>query len=287
MGRKYAYCGGRRSSGLCPADEGDRPVARLGHQPEDMGTFTDEAVDYPDIAARVARKVSSGEADRGILICGTGVGMCIAANKFPGVRAAPCHDDLTAEMSRRHNDSNVLCLSADLLGERLIRRMIELWLNAPFEGGRHARRVEKIVAIEKRGRGGADTNARLAAHSVLVGGGATPLDFLSFILPPSSFPLPRRCTWGGYAVRSGPDPKKAPTAGFAHGCSLENSPAVITMKGVMEDRSPRRNWPRAFLQDFLSCIILAVQNRMKLTNCCATPSCATNWSATLTNRSAA
>ena len=114
-----------------------------------MGTKTDEAVDYPDIAARVSRKVSQGEADRGILICGTGLGMCIAANKFPGVRAAPCHDDLTAEMSRRHNDSNVLCLSADLLGERLIDRMIELWLTTPFEGGRHARRVEKISAIER------------------------------------------------------------------------------------------------------------------------------------------
>ena len=75
--------------------------------------------------------------------------MCIAANKFPGVRAAPCHDDLTAEMSRRHNDSNILCLSADLLGERLIGRMIEIWLTTPFEGGRHARRVEKITAIER------------------------------------------------------------------------------------------------------------------------------------------
>ena len=76
--------------------------------------------------------------------------MCIAANKFHGVRAAPCHDDLTAELSRRHNDSNILCLSADLLGERLIDRMIELWLNTPFEGGRHARRVEKIIDLEHR-----------------------------------------------------------------------------------------------------------------------------------------
>ena len=123
-------------------------LEHLGHEVEDMGTKTDEAVDYPDVAARVSRKVSRGEADRGILICGTGLGMCIAANKFPGVRAAPCHDDLTAEMSRRHNDSNVLCLSADLLGERLIGRMIELWLTTPFEGGRHARRIEKISAIE-------------------------------------------------------------------------------------------------------------------------------------------
>ena len=113
-----------------------------------MGTFSGEAVDYPDVAAVVAEKVSRGEVERGILVCGTGLGMCIAANKYRGVRAAPCHDDLTAEMSRRHNDSNVLCLSSDLLGERLIDRMIELWLTTPFEGGRHARRVEKITQLE-------------------------------------------------------------------------------------------------------------------------------------------
>ena len=125
-------------------------VQRLGHEVIDVGTFSPDAVDYPDIAADVARKVGSGEVDRGILVCGTGLGMCIAANKVPGVRAAPCHDDITAEMSRRHNDSNVLCLSADLLGERLIDHMIEIWLNAPFEGGRHARRVDKIVEMERQ-----------------------------------------------------------------------------------------------------------------------------------------
>ncbi|NQU23636.1 MAG: ribose 5-phosphate isomerase B [Candidatus Nealsonbacteria bacterium] len=127
-------------------------LKRLGHEVEDVGTFTPDAVDYPDIASLVAPKVSRGEIDRGILVCGTGLGMCIAANKFSGVRAAPCHDDLTAEMSRRHNDSNVLCLSADLLGERLIDRMIELWLSTPFEGGRHARRVAKISELEQEGK---------------------------------------------------------------------------------------------------------------------------------------
>jgi ribose 5-phosphate isomerase B len=125
-------------------------LKQLGHEVVDVGAFTPEAVDYPDIAAEVAGRVSRGEAERGILVCGTGLGMCIAANKFHGVRAAPCHDDLTAELSRRHNDSNVLCLSADLLGERLIDRMIELWLNTPFEGGRHARRIEKINNLERR-----------------------------------------------------------------------------------------------------------------------------------------
>jgi ribose 5-phosphate isomerase B len=128
-------------------------LQRLGHDVIDVGPATSEPVDYPDYAALVARRVSNGEVERGILICGTGLGMCIAANKFPGVRAAPCHDDLTAEMSRRHNDLNVLCLSADMLGERLIDRMIEIWLTTAFEGGRHARRVEKIMSLERQGGG--------------------------------------------------------------------------------------------------------------------------------------
>ncbi len=124
-------------------------LGRLGHQAEDVGTGSEESCDYPDVAAIVGRKVSEGAADRGILICGTGIGMCIAANKFRGVRAAPCHDDLTAELSRRHNDLNVLCLSADLLGEKLIDRMVEIWLATPFEAGRHARRIEKIAQLEQ------------------------------------------------------------------------------------------------------------------------------------------
>jgi len=123
-------------------------LIELGHDGLDFGPETPESVDYPDYAAKVAGAVADAQADRGILICGTGVGMCIVANKFPGVRAAPCHDDLTAEMSRLHNDANVLCLSADLLGERLVNRMVEIWLNAAFEGGRHKRRIEKISEYE-------------------------------------------------------------------------------------------------------------------------------------------
>jgi len=121
-----------------------------GHEVENDGTNDVGSVDYPDIASLVAKKVSDQEVDRGILICGTGIGMAIAANKFPGVRAAPCHDDLTAEMSRRHNDVNVLCLSADMLGVKLIDRMVEIWLNTEFEGGRHARRVDKISVLDKK-----------------------------------------------------------------------------------------------------------------------------------------
>ena len=127
-------------------------VQACDHEVVDMGTDSIESVDYTDYAVRVARAVSEGTADRGILICGTGIGMCIVANKFPGVRAASCHDDLTVEMSRRHNDSNVLCLSADLLGDRLVTRMVEIWLKTDFEGGRHARRLEKIARLEEEQR---------------------------------------------------------------------------------------------------------------------------------------
>ena len=121
---------------------------QLGHEVFDAGTHGRDSVDYPDFAFEVARAVSEGRAERGILICGTGIGMCIAANKVRNVRAAPCHDSITAEMSRRHNDANVLCLSADLLGEELIERMVRIWLETAFDGGRHARRVEKITRYE-------------------------------------------------------------------------------------------------------------------------------------------
>ena len=124
-------------------------IAELGHEAVDMGTDSAESVDYPDFAFRVAQAVSEGRAERGVLVCGTGIGMCIAANKVAGVRAAPCHDSITAEMSRRHNDANVLCLSADLLGEGLIDRMVRIWLETEFEAGRHARRVEKILRYEQ------------------------------------------------------------------------------------------------------------------------------------------
>jgi ribose 5-phosphate isomerase B len=125
-------------------------VKGLGHEVDDEGTHDSQSVDYPDIAAAVARKVSEGRAERGILICGTGIGMAIAANKLPGVRAATCHDEVTAEMSRRHNDVNVLCLSGDMLGERRMDRMVQIWLETEFEGGRHARRVGKIADLEAR-----------------------------------------------------------------------------------------------------------------------------------------
>jgi len=123
-------------------------LQRHGHEVIDCGSHGEEAVDYPDIAADVARRVSEGTVDRGILLCCTGVGMAIAANKLPGVRAATCHDEVTAEMSRRHNDLNVLCLSAEMIGPEVQDKLIQTWLTTQFEGGRHARRVAKIAALE-------------------------------------------------------------------------------------------------------------------------------------------
>jgi ribose 5-phosphate isomerase B len=127
-------------------------LTRLGQEVVDVGS-NQETADYPDVAALVGRKVAGHEVDRGVLICGSGLGMCMAANKIPGVRAAPCYDDVTAELARRHNDLNVLCLSGDMLGERLVDRLVEIWLTTPFDGGRHARRLQKIAALERNGKG--------------------------------------------------------------------------------------------------------------------------------------
>ncbi len=124
-------------------------ITQLGHQFIDSGTDSSSPADYPDIAFHAATAVSKGEADRAILICGTGIGMCIAANKVKGIRAALCHDELTAQVSRHHNDSNVLCLSGDMTSEVLLRKIVEIWLITEFQGGRHQRRINKISAIEK------------------------------------------------------------------------------------------------------------------------------------------
>lgn len=117
----------------------------------DEGTDSEQSVDYPDFARIVADKVSRGEVDRGILICGTGIGMSIAANKFTGVRAASCYDEVMVEMSRRHNDVNILCLPGDMIGERPIDELVLMWLNTDFDGGRHVQRIRKITELEVRG----------------------------------------------------------------------------------------------------------------------------------------
>ena len=123
-------------------------LEELGHEYEDVGCFDKGSVDYPDIAYTVAKGVMSGEYDLGILICGTGVGMSIVANKVKGIRAALCLDPFTARKAREHNDANVLCLGGWLLGSRLAREVARAFLEAEFQGGRHERRVGKIKAIE-------------------------------------------------------------------------------------------------------------------------------------------
>jgi ribose 5-phosphate isomerase B len=124
-------------------------VTQMGHECVDLGTDSENPVDYPDIAYAVAKAVSEKKADKGILICATGLGMSIAANKIRGIRAALCHDELSAYVSRDHNDANILCLSGDQVGEVLLRKIVETWLTTDFIGGRHQRRVNKINAIER------------------------------------------------------------------------------------------------------------------------------------------
>jgi len=124
-------------------------ITQLGHEYIDVGTADNNPVDYPDLAYSAATAVSKKEADRAILACATGIGMSIAANKIKGIRAAICHDELNARISRDHNDANVLCISGDQTGEVLLRKIVEVWLSTEFAGGRHQRRVNKITAIEE------------------------------------------------------------------------------------------------------------------------------------------
>lgn len=123
-----------------------------GHQVADFGCESTSSCDYPEHALTGANSISDGTSDRGIFFCGTGIGMSITANKVRGIRAALCHDELTAEMSRRHNDANVLCLPADLLGEELLRRVVDVWLRTEYEGGRHDRRLKLIADFESGGQ---------------------------------------------------------------------------------------------------------------------------------------
>jgi len=124
-------------------------LKELGVELIDYGTFSEDSVDYPDFAKRAAEGIVKGEADRGIFICGTGIGISIAANKVRGIRAALCYNVYAAEMSRRHNDANVLCLGGRVIGEELAKRIVKAWLETPFEGGRHQRRIKKIEEMEE------------------------------------------------------------------------------------------------------------------------------------------
>jgi len=119
-------------------------LQKKGIEVEDLGCYSSESVDYPDYAHKVAKAVLENEGSKGILICGSGIGMSLAANKHKGIRAALCHDYYTASMARKHNDANILCFGARIVGKGEIESILEGWLNSEFEGGRHQRRVEKI-----------------------------------------------------------------------------------------------------------------------------------------------
>lgn len=137
------HVGYRAKQALTRALEAD------GYDVADLGTCSEDRVDYPDYGAAVGREVASGRADRGIVVCGTGIGASIAANKIRGVRAALCHDEYCAAMSRQHNDANVLAVGARILAEDAIVRIARVFLTTPFEGGRHVARVEKLALLEQ------------------------------------------------------------------------------------------------------------------------------------------
>ncbi|MDI3298822.1 MAG: ribose 5-phosphate isomerase B [Bacillota bacterium] len=123
-------------------------LEQAGHEVLDFGTDSEEACDYPDVARPAAEAVARGEAERAILVCGTGIGMSITANKVPGVRAALCHDAYTARLAREHNDANVLCLGGRVLGPGVAQEVVEIWMSTAFAGGRHARRVAKVDELD-------------------------------------------------------------------------------------------------------------------------------------------
>jgi ribose 5-phosphate isomerase B len=145
-------------------------LERLGIVVEDMGAYDEQSVDYPDYARRVASAVAASAACRGVLLCGTGIGMSIAANKIPGIRAALVHDAHSAKMSRLHNDANVLVLGADSIAPAAIDDILAVWLSTAFEGGRHGRRVEKINGLDGGRR--SDVEARTASDSPGTSGAA-------------------------------------------------------------------------------------------------------------------
>lgn len=126
-------------------------LSELGHECEDFGCYDTGSVDYPDIGRSVAEAVAEGRFDHGILICSTGIGMSMVANKVPGVRAALCHDTFSARRSREHNDANVLCLGEWVVGEGLAKDIVSAYLGAEFEGGRHKQRLEKVMELDRKG----------------------------------------------------------------------------------------------------------------------------------------
>ena len=135
--------------GFALKEEVKKYLEAKGVEVTDVGTFTADSVDYPDMAVKGCEKILSGECDKGIFFCGTGVGISIAANKVKGIRACCCSDHFSAKYTRLHNDANVLCLGGRVVGAGIACELADLFIDTEFEGGRHARRVDKIIAIEK------------------------------------------------------------------------------------------------------------------------------------------
>jgi ribose 5-phosphate isomerase B len=140
---------GADHAGVALKDDIRQHLERRGHACTDFGTRSTDRVDYPDIAAAVGQAIADGAADRGVLVCGSGLGMALAANKIPGVRAAAVGDAVLARLARAHNDANVLALGARLLTPAPARHLVDLFLDTPFDGGRHQRRLDKIRALDE------------------------------------------------------------------------------------------------------------------------------------------
>lgn len=140
---------GADHAGVALKEQLKQRLDQRGVEYTDLGAVGEDSVDYPDFAAAVAREVASGAYDRGVLVCGTGIGMAIAANKVPGVRAAPVVDEHSAVLSREHNDANVLALGARVTGTEMAARLLDLFIDTPFAGGRHQRRIDKIAALDQ------------------------------------------------------------------------------------------------------------------------------------------
>lgn len=128
-------------------------IESQGWSVEDAGCFDESSVDYPDIAEQVAQRIAQGQAPLGILLCGSGLGMSIAANKIEGIRAVLCHDTYSASMSRRHNNANILCMGGRVVGSELAKSVVQAFLDEKFEGGRHQKRLDKIAALESKNSG--------------------------------------------------------------------------------------------------------------------------------------
>jgi ribose 5-phosphate isomerase B len=150
MAGKLKIALGADHAGFALKDKVREYLAKKGYEVEDHGTNSANSVDYPDFAERVAKRVSSKSVDFGVLVCGTGLGMELAANKVPGIRATPCNDTLSAHFARSHNNANVLTMGSRIIDEATAQKILDTWFSTAFEGGRHERRVEKIAAIDQR-----------------------------------------------------------------------------------------------------------------------------------------